>query len=410
MLTPTTHTYSGIRDAVNKAASQGGGTIQLETGDYVDDGSNTIIIPCDNIHIVGVGGSRIVAPPTGDIDLFSSQPNLFNPVLLTKVVNKYDTMINVMSSFYFKARNFVMITRTVVPDVIVWSQICYIKEIQGDALHITPFIPFDIHLDDTYTIQPITLLKNIRMNNIIFDGNNNTSLARGFRLNGLYNSQFENLTFQHFVGASAMFLDVGFSNHVNNIQFENCGTMDENDLMFSYQTNSQLGNVRSLNASGFGPMFIRCNFCQISNVSSLSATYRGIKFLGSLYNLVNNVQSHDSINTTGIALSFGSSFNQLINCSACNNQGEPENADGLWFSGHGNNDNVISNSVFLHNKTSDIFVDANDFNNVIINTKFDTLYNGGCSMNCSNRIDPSINACWFKRMMKSLFGNCCCCQ
>src|SRR5437868_14939426 len=208
-IVPKSHTYTGLRNAIGVAAAQGGGTILLEAADYVDDGSGTVVIKNDNIHILGVGGSKIVAPTIGDVDILSSQPFLFNNVLLTQDVNKYDNVLNVASTFYFKPRGFVLINLTVVPNVVVLSQICYIKAIDGNQLHISPFLPFGIKQTDTYTIQPITLLNNISISNVTFEGKNTTNLVRGLRLNGLTNSKFDHLTFMNFNGAAGAFIDLG---------------------------------------------------------------------------------------------------------------------------------------------------------------------------------------------------------
>ncbi|HSW76860.1 MAG TPA: hypothetical protein VLG50_07430 [Candidatus Saccharimonadales bacterium] len=403
---PSDNTYTGIRNAINQASlNPNGGTILLESKDYIDDQSGHIVINHDDIHIVGTAGTKIIAPATGDMTIFSSSIKIYTPLILTNNVNQFDNTIDVFTTSNIQERSYILINKTLVPNVIVWSLICYITKINGNRITITPFIPFDINLSDQYNIVPIKLLNNISISNITFDGNHNTSITRAMRLNGISNGKFEHIKLIDFNGSAGIFIDQGFSNYINHIDLENCGNINEGDAMFSYQTNSTITNVRSLNASGFGPMFIRCNFCQISNLSSLSATYRGIKFLGSLFCQCHNVQSHIS-QTVGIALTFGSQYNQFTNCCACCHYdiNNPINSDGLWTSGHENNNNVINGGVFLNNTTADIFIDPLDHDNVVINSIYNTKYQGCC--NCSNKVYPNILNGFLKRTFKTMFGCC----
>lgn len=396
---PETRNYTGIRKAIRKASLQGGGTILLENVEYIDDHSGTIMIDSDNIHILGVGNSRIVAPILEETNIFSSSLQIGQSVKLTQNVSKFDKKINVTNTNTFK--EYVLITRTVVPNLIEWSQLSTIKRVEDNMLYIIPFIPFDMNVEDHYQIYPVNLIKGFSISNVIFDGRYNTAHCRGLAMNGLADSFFQQISFKNFVNGSGCLLYLGFGNTINNVTFNHCGNVDEGDLMLSYQTNLQVGNLKSINASGFGPELVRCNFNQFSNCSILSAGHRGFKLLGCLHNQFMNIQSHDA-ESVGIALCTGSQYNQFINCSACANYGPmPGNNEGLWTNGQMNNNNIVSNGVFLHNMYADIFIDPVDLGNVVLNSEYETTYQG---CNCDNKIYPNIKSCWFKRTMKVIFG------
>ncbi len=413
---PISRDYSGIRAAINTVASQGGGTVVLESADYVDDGTGTIVIPTNNIHIQGQGRTRIIAPKEGAVNILSCNYTRYNPVNLTQNVPENGTTLSVSDPTYFKVGSYVLIIKPVRPDVIEWSLICFIRAIAGNVLTITPFVPFAIETADNYTICPIDLLKGIAVRNIEFDGNNNSDQCRAMTMFGTQNGVFKDLTFVNFLGAAAFLAEMGFGNMVDNHYVQNSGSMNECDWKFSYQTNGQVNMVRSVSASGFGPQYIRCNFCTSTNINILSAAGRGLKLNGTLYCVFANVISHDN-GSVGIALCYGSAHNQFTNCSVVHHQGHnPDNSNGIWTTGDYNTYNLVTNSVFFDSLTKDIFIDPADHNNVVVDSEYDTTWVGCCSGNCTNKIYPSVEKCWILRMWEYCFGcccsnrGCCCCD
>ncbi len=405
MITPATRTYSGIRDAINIVSSLGGGTVLLENGDYVDDGSGPIIIPTEYIQLQGSGKSRIMAPVEGAMNIFNTAVHYGSQVFLTQNEPTNTNILHVNNASEFKKGGFVRIQKKL-NDLCQWSQISYVRSVNGNHISITPIVPYAINLTDHYDIYPVYLMKGIAFKNIIFEGNYNSSNTRALCLLGLRDAVFEDLYFYNFVGAAPFLIEMGFGNVVRNVYLENSGSMAECDFKFSYQTNGTVSDIRSVSSSGFGPQYIRCNFCTSTNINILSAAGRGLKLMGTLNCLFTNVFSHDN-GSTGLAICFGTKNNQFVNCSALHHQGHnPDNSDGLWTSGHDNSYNLISSSTFFDSRIADLFVDPLDHHNTIVDCEYDKTWVGCCACP-NNKIYPSVEKCWIVRCFEYCFGNCC---
>jgi hypothetical protein len=377
------NTYTTIRNLINQLGPQGG-TVMLQSTTYVDDQSGPIMLK-PNIHICGSGGTIIQAPTSGAMDILTTSTNVQGPYKLTSKINEYSNKIQIAASNVFQLWDHLLITVNMGTNV--FAQMVQIYKISNQDIYVMPFIPFDVPLESNYGVYKFDLLSNIRVSDITFDGQSNPDKCRGVFGVGLVNCVFNNLTFKNFVGAAGLMLYQGFGNRVSNLTFLNCGNPDEGDFMLTEQTAHQCCDIQSWAANGFGPVWVRSNFGTCTNFIINASHGRGLKFIGCLNNQICNVQSHDN-RFVGIALTFGSKHNQLINVSGCRHISDVvANNEGLWTSGHDNADNVISHGLFLNNQTKDVFVDPSDHRNVVVDCVYDTVYQGACN---DNKIYPSL--------------------
>ncbi len=376
---PKSHTYTGIRDAVKEAALKGGGTVLLESVDYVSDGSGYIMIDSDNVSIIGQSGSKIIAPATGDINILQTWAPTGPSVTLTTPVTKFSGQVTLNSvvSFVKPFEKFIFITLTFAPNI-QWMHVGRIASVDTakNMVVFAPPLPFDIALNSTYTINAVKLLDGISIKNIRFDGNNNTTgMVRGLLFQYLTNVQLSNLTFENF-NSSCVYIDLGFGNRVENITMTNSGDKNEGDFMCKAQTMAQVHDIQSINAKGFGPQFSNSNYCVVNSILSMRPYGRGIKLGACLYNQFVNMQTHEAY-STGLSIAWGSQYNLFTNCSVFNSRGIDANSYrvGLWFSDHHNINNQIQGCIFLNNASADIAIYPTDINNKIQTCQYGIIYN-----------------------------------
>jgi hypothetical protein len=164
-------------------------------------------------------------------------------------------------------------------------------------------------------------------------------------------------------GSGGTYGSAGYGNKFSQILLVNSGSSGWNDFSCYFQTDAQLSDISSHNAYGFASGMFFCVNCQVSNYRAMSPRDRGFKFDASCFCTGININCSNSKEGNGLAIAGGSYSNILSNIIARNNPSD----EGIWFSGQGNEYNIINGAYLIGNGIHDLFFNQGDAFNIAIN-------------------------------------------
>ena len=357
--------------------SAGGGTCYL-TKVYLL--GSAVTLP-SNVRVVGNGEATIKAHATSTIGgLFKTVASASSTDTISSNVALFDRTLAITDVTGFSVNDLLIILKDVGSGVF-YGHTAEITDITGSNVTITPQMPFALLTSDTYTLTARTPTENVSIENLKFDGNDNTAVTRGLLLQRTRGLFLKDLRLENFHGAAAAYIDDGFATNVNNLQSNHCGTGSEAAINIRAQTAGHFHGINDWYSHGFGQLHFMLTNCHLDTLSSNRAgntvTGRGVKFDGMLYSTVDGVQGNDS-SATGIAITLGTNFNIFSNLIALRNRGGSGNDVGLWFDGT-STDNIINGVIAKNNQTADILIPTGSDRNTILNIDADTVSDGGSS-------------------------------
>lgn len=373
---PSGQTGADVQSAINAASAVGGGVVLLDGVSYTDVNAT---IPSDNIHIIGTGKTRLLAPASGAINVLSAQGTLGTATTLTANAAQFTDQVVVASAAGLAVGGFIQFSLTVpnAYDTNTFQHRAEIITLAGTTMTFTPPLPFAIVTTQTHSVRPLTMLRDIKIDGVTFDANGNVAVSRGLYLAQTMRTTVRGCEFQGFVAAAGMMLANGVWNRAEDIYAKNCGSPGENDVSIYGQTLGEFDNITSRSASGFGPGLYWSTYSNGRGWSSVKAANRGIKFNALVMCSMSDIDGHQS-GSTGLAITNGCQRLQISRARACRNRsGAPGNRVGLWFSDRSDQFVTIDQLIARDNADRDIRMFATNTNITIRMADYGTLDNYG---------------------------------
>ncbi len=233
--------------------------------------------------------------------------------------------------------------------------------------------PITINTGDTHNVKKWTPLYAPGLADLTIDmGAATGAVRRGVVIKDVRNGRFEHLEILN-CPESGFQSFRGYQNHYEDIKLIKCGSANESDFQVAFETHSDFADIQSINATGFGPQWIACSYCNGDGIVSTGANGRGIKFHGVLESNFENLVGLNSA-STGIAITLRTQYNNFKNLVAMQNAaGSGSNDIGLWFSGQSNIANYFFGVELTTNRNFDIQTNSTDTDNVIERVHFDAF-------------------------------------
>jgi hypothetical protein len=288
----------------------------------------------------------------------------------TDRANSATDTISVASTTGFAADDYVYLLGSQTTGTVTnyFAQVVRVKSVGASSLTFYTPVVIPIRTTDASSVTKVTLLSNITLRDLTFDGANVTAPnTDGVAIRASYykDSVFENLTFLNWKhgGASntsaAIVTWVGLNNRHRNISIRDSGSGNMSDYHVWNETALMTTNLSSIEATGFGPQWTRCTHCIVDGVTVLSAGQkvtggRGLKTGGVAWSRFSNLYVARS-KYTGISITGGTYRTVFSNISAVQNENE-----GIWFSQEDNIYNTLLGVNSIGNVTADLIFYSSD--------------------------------------------------
>lgn len=391
--TPSAFTSTAISTAVSAASSAGGGIVQLEDGDY--SCTAAIAVP-SNVWIRGSAKSRLLAPAdaTSISGLITHTGTLGTDTTLASNASVGALTLTLTSAANIAIGDYVKVTVTKVTTSNVHTLITKCADKSGDVITLADPLPFIMLTTDTSTsIRRMTPVVNSRIINVKFIGNGNTGTTRGILSQQTATCAIDGCYFEDFNVASGLWFENGYRNFTDNLEFYDCGSVNEHDGVWLSQTLCTSGTIRSSQASGFGTGISRCCYSSFdsiicSDAGTAAVISRGAAVGGCCFCTFGTIMGNVS-SATGVAIRSGCTDNIFDTIIAIGNKYAGVQDVGLWFSGLQDNRNQITN-FYGKDNTLDVQFNTNNSDNRILNAIYDTATVGGTGNFLGTATNPAF--------------------
>lgn len=380
------YTQAELQAALLQAQAVGGADVVLQDGSYLI--SETLTIG-SRVRLRGEGRTKLVAGSTiatenmittGGWSVGSNRPVAASFALFAESISLGDAS-------GFSPGGLIVVTLKVnaTSGPTAGQYFIHVAEIVGvvgNAVSFSPPLPFSylprggIGEADECWANSCVPNEGLMIEGITFQGAAQLGV-RGMLLNFVRHCSVRDVSFENFTDRAGLWLNFGYACETHNIDARNCGSPGESDINWRAQTHLFATNTRSYD-SGFGPQLWASQYCKWQNLLSLRSRGRGLKLNGCRYSQIINAEGSHS-KTTGVAFSYGSSFNSLHNITAISNRGVVGNSVGVWTADQQCVSNFMSGVVALNNLTQDIAIYPSDVSNVLRGARYGVVYNGGAA-------------------------------
>lgn len=245
-----------------------------------------------------------------------------------------------------------------------FRQMTILKTIVSDNLEFVDPVMIPVNASQADTVIEKNFHQNIVVRNLTLDGSNATT-SIGILCQGFRDCLFENLRIQFITAGIAA--GPGYNNVFRNIHLYQCGDGGNADINLVALSNSVIENIRSVDATGFGPIFSGLVNCQFGNITSTGAVGRAIKFEQCGFCNGTNIVASKS-GATGFSVALGCWANKFHNVTAHDNTDQ-----GVWFGSDENIFNLIDGVSAYSNVGGDVTCTSTDYANHIRNANVGTF-------------------------------------
>ena len=379
-----------IQAAIDAVEAAGGGVVYFPRGTYLITAG--LVVDQQKVSLRGAGIGVAILKGSGTISPFNAitfQGTGFGSAIgpLTSNLTRGTKVAALTNVSGLAVGELLYLDATVMVPPGQSATNSLIAEVTGIAsLNVTleAPAPITINTGDTHNVKKWTPLYAPGLADLTIDmGAATGAVRRGVVINDVRNGRFEHLEILN-CPESGLQSFRGYQNHYEDIKLIKCGSANESDFQVAFETHSDFADIQSVNATGFGPQWIACSYCNGDGIVSTGANGRGIKFHGVLESNFENLVGLNSA-STGIAITLRTQYNNFKNLVAMQNvAGSGSNDIGLWFSGQSNIANYFCRVKLTVNGNFDIQLNSTDTDNVIEGADFDAfskISNGGGSTN-----------------------------